>query len=117
MSEFPLQKKVDALEAKVAVIATGLNAILTELAGVGEAELAEKECPSWNASKIAWVEAEGKKGKYERYPAEGEKAESIPDYKDLLADLKAYGGKLTRDGYFFWLFTADKATVGRKRRE
>lgn len=116
MSEkLSVEQRLEALEAKFVIIGTGFNAILTELAGIGEAEKAEKEHPSWDASKIPWVEAEGTKGKYERYPAEGEKPESTPDYKNILADLKGHGGKLTRDGFFVWLFT-DNATVGRKKR-
>ena len=30
----------------------------------------------WNPNKIKWVQTEGTKGPYERYPAKGEKAES-----------------------------------------
>jgi len=69
----------------------------------------------WDPSKIKWVQADGAKGPYERYPGEDEKPESTPDYKNMLADLKEHKGKLTRDGYFFWVFT-DNATIGRKKR-
>lgn len=68
----------------------------------------------WNLEKIRWVEAEGARGLYQRYPAPHQKAESTLDYRNMLADLKAHDGKMTRDGYFFWTF-ADGATIGRKK--
>lgn len=71
---------------------------------------------SWHPEKIKWEAAEGSNGPYERYPAEGQKAEANEDYKNMLQDLKVHNGKLTRDGYFYWLFR-DQATVGRKRRD
>ena len=69
----------------------------------------------WNPSRIKWVETEGFKGKYERYPAEGVKVEGNRDYWNMLKDLKAHGGKLTRNSYFYWIFK-DGSTVGRKKR-
>jgi len=85
-----------------------------EIERMAPAEVKEK--PSWNGSKIPWRETEGAKGKYERYPAEGEKAEDIIDYKNLLTDLKEHSGKLTRDGFFYWCFEKS-ATVARKKRK
>jgi len=70
---------------------------------------------TWDPNAIKWVEAEGFKGPYERYPAQGEKAEGSADYWNMLKDLKAHGGRLTRDGMFYWLFQ-DGSTVGRKKR-
>lgn len=72
--------------------------------------------PIWNPDNIKWVQAEGFKGPYERYPGEGQKAEATEDYKAVIADLKAHNGKLSRDDYFYWLFQ-DGATVGRKPRK
>lgn len=74
-----------------------------------------KEKWSWSPEKIKWVETEGFRGKYERYPGIEEKAESTSDYKALLEDLKRHNGKLTREGWFYWLFE-DASTVGRKKR-
>jgi len=71
---------------------------------------------TWDPSKIKWVEAEGFKGPYERYPAADAKAEGTADYWNMLKDLKAHGGRLTREGYFYWLFQ-DGSTVGRKQRK
>ena len=83
-------------------------------------EYLEKQAPvnkaSWDPSQIKWQRAQGTKGSYERYPAEGQKAESTQDYHNLLADLKSHDGKLSRDGFFYWLFE-DSATVGRKKRK
>lgn len=67
--------------------------------------------PSWDPSRINWVEAEGAKGKYER----SEDVNS-PDFKALMKDLEAHSGKLTRDGYFFWKFTKS-AVIARKKRK
>lgn len=111
MSELPLQKRVDALEAKVTVIATGFNAILMELAGIGEAEQAEMGRPHWNPSKIKWEQAEGNAGPYER----SEDVNNL-DFKALVKDLADHKGKLSRDSLFYWLFQ-NGTTVGRKKRK
>jgi len=67
----------------------------------------------WDASRIRWVQDHGSSGPYERYPAQGTKAESTDDYRNMVEDLKAHSGKLSRAGMFYWLFQ-DSATVGRK---
>ena len=89
------------------------------MADAANEQLEKMEPPNvkntWTPDKIKWVQADGTKGPYERYPAEGEKPENTADYKNMLADLKERNGKLTKDGYFFWIFT-DNATVGRKKR-
>ena len=83
--------------------------LLNEWLGIGEAK--EKQVKwNWNPQNIRWVETEGFKGKYERYPAEGSK-----DYFNMLEDLKAHDGRLTREGFFYWVFR-DGSTVGRKKR-
>jgi len=111
MSELPLQKRVEALEAKVMIIGTGFSAILTELAGIGEAEKAEKQRSFWDPSKIKWESAEGSAGPYER----SEDVNSL-DFKAMVKDLAEHKGKLSRDNLFYWLFQ-DGATVGRKKRK
>ena len=70
---------------------------------------------NWNPNKIKWVQETGFKGPYERYPAKDQKSEATDDYKRMLEDLKARGGKVTRDGLFYWVFE-DASTVGRKKR-
>ncbi|MGB9914440.1 MAG: hypothetical protein ACPLIG_00015 [Candidatus Bathyarchaeales archaeon] len=64
----------------------------------------------WNPQLIRWEKAQGAKGEFER-SSDVENS----DFKELLKDLKAHNGKLTRNGYFYWLFS-DGYTVGRKQR-
>jgi len=108
--QLSLEQRVEALEAKIVIIGTGLSAILTELAGVGEAQKVEAE-GLWDSTKIQWVEAEGQAGPYE-------KSDDINnrDFKAMLKDLGEHQGKLTRGDYFYWTFT-NGATVGRKKRK
>lgn len=69
--------------------------------------------PSWDPDKIVWQKAESSKGVYER--ADGELNRGSVDFEGLLADLKAHGGKLSRLGFFYWLFEQTATpTVGRK---
>jgi hypothetical protein len=73
---------------------------------------AEKEAIEyeWKPEKIKWDKTEGPKGPYEK-----SSPEQSENYKDMLKDLEAHKGKLTKDGYFYWLFN-DNETVGRKQR-
>ncbi|MBS7636585.1 hypothetical protein KEJ37_04535 [Candidatus Bathyarchaeota archaeon] len=52
--------------------------------------------------------AEGQSGTYER-------SEDVnnPDFKAMLKDLASYGGKPTKNGWFYWRFK-NGSTVGRK---
>ena len=110
MSNLGIEKRVEAVEAKITVIATGLSAILTELAGVGEAEKVGTQSP-WDPTKIVWNEAEGNKGPYERSEDVNNR-----DFKLMLKDLGEHEGKLTRGDYFYWTFT-NGHVVGRKKRK
>ena len=67
----------------------------------------------YNTESLKYVKTEGPSGVYQRYPVQGEKIESTPDYRGLLADLNEHDGKLTRNGLFYWLFS-DGATIGKK---
>lgn len=93
------------------------GSLLEETRAVVEAEKQLEKTPSseglWDPEKIGWVEAEGARGPYQRYPAPHEKADLTVDYENMLKDLKEHGGKITRDSFFYWLWT-DGATVGRK---
>jgi hypothetical protein len=64
----------------------------------------------WNPNNISWQEAQGTSGPYER-----SKDTDNPEFQLMLKDLQAHNGKLTRNGYFYWLFQ-DGTTVGRKKR-
>ena len=78
-------------------------------------ECTEPQGPKWDPSKIKFVQTEGARGVYWRYPAAGQKAESTEDYRNMIQDLLDHNEKLIRDGFFYWLFS-DGATVGRKKR-
>ena len=75
-------------------------------------EYLEKIAPvdksSWDPEKIAWSQAEGPSGSYER-----SEDETNPQFTDLLKDLGQYNGKLYRDGVFYWVFD-NGHIVGRK---
>ena len=104
-----LEQRIDVLEAKMRTITAGLNAILIEfreMYGFGEAQ---KE-GQWDPTKVNWSKAQGTKGPYERADPQ-----SSLDFEEMLDDIKQHGGKLTRDGYFMWVFS-DACTVGRKRK-
>jgi len=64
----------------------------------------------WDPDEIKWEKAEGSKGSYER-------SEDVnnPEFKAMLKDLASHGGRLTKDGYFYWVFK-NGTTVGRKKR-
>jgi len=68
---------------------------------------------SYNPESIKWIRTTGQKGPYERYPAFQQKPKLTVDYSNLLEDLKAHEGKLTRNGLFYFLFD-DGSTIGRK---
>lgn len=65
---------------------------------------------TWDASKIKWVKAEGAKGPYER----SEDVNNL-EFKAMLKGLAAQGGRVMRDGWFYWVFS-NGAVVGRKKK-
>jgi hypothetical protein len=69
----------------------------------------DEEKSKWDSSKVKWVQAEGTKGPYEKADPQ-----VTDDFKNMLADLKAHNGKVTRDGFFYWIFD-DAKTIGRKK--
>jgi len=66
---------------------------------------------NWNPDNIKWEKAVGSSGPYER----SQNKENV-DFQKMVEDLKAHNGKLSRDGYFYWLFTNGDC-VGRKKRK
>jgi len=72
--------------------------------------MAPAEKPQWDPNKIKWEPAEGSSGPYERSADVNN-----PQFKAMLKDLAGHGGKMTRKGYFFWVFK-NGSTVGRKKR-
>lgn len=66
---------------------------------------------AYDLSEIRWERAKGQKGEYER----SEDVEN-PHFRALHRDLVRHKGKMTRNGYFFWLF-GNGITIGRKKRD
>ena len=121
MSEERLERIEERLletETKLEEVITGQNMIYQALESGGLMKDGEPVKPRWDPEKIKWVltEAQSGKGLYGRYPPQGQKAESTPDYRNMLQDLKNHGGKMNRGDYFYWCFD-DMATVGRKKRK
>ena len=102
-----LTKKVDLVVKLRDAAAIALDAMNEYLESLGPPGM---EKSLWDPSKIRWVQAEGPKGLFER----SDDVDS-PDYKELTQDLSSHGGKLSREGFFYWTFPDNKA-VGRKRR-
>jgi len=67
----------------------------------------EKREWTWNPGKIKWTQDTGAKGPYEK----SDDVNSL-DFKTMLKDLGEHGGKLNRDGRFYWTFK-NGSTVGR----
>ena len=100
-----------SIETELHACIEEIDAFYNELGPILDHEPSE----NWDPNKIKWTSAQGTKGPYQRYPATGEKAESTPDYRSMLAALKSHGGKMMRSGFFYWVFE-DGSTVGRKRK-
>ena len=66
--------------------------------------------PLWDPSQIAWGQAEGPSGAYER----SEDVNNL-EFKAMLKDLQDHKGKMNREGWFYWVFE-NGHTVGRKKR-
>jgi hypothetical protein len=81
-------------------------------AGVSAAKqrIKEAKLPNWDPDKIKWEDAEGSSGQYQR-----SEDSNNPEFKAMLKDLQAHKGKLTRNGYFYWIFK-NGSTIGRKKR-
>jgi hypothetical protein len=78
---------------------------IAKLVGVAE------EKPKYDIEKIKWEKAQGAKGEFER---SGDV--NSQDFKELLKDVQAHGGKMTVGGYFVWSFK-NGSVLGRKPRK
>jgi len=88
--------------------ADAINEYLEDLAPLG--------VRGWDPAKIKWEETQGPSGPYQRATIEDNK--NNRDFELLLEDLEKHKGRLTKDGYFYWLFERSKIpTVGRKKRK
>jgi len=63
---------------------------------------------TWNPEKIKWSQEQGAKGPFQK----SEDVDSL-DFKNLIKDLNAHGGKLYENGWFVWLYQ-NGVTIGRK---
>ena len=70
-----------------------------------------KTQPNYDIMKIVTRQTEGKSGYYLKASAEDN--QNNLDFEALIEDLKQHGNKLTKQGYFCWLFS-DNKTVGMK---
>jgi len=80
-------------------------------AGIASARQRIKEAKiGWEPDQIKWEDAQGTSGPYQR-------SEDInnPEFKAMLKELQAHDGKLTKEGWFYWVFQ-NGTTVGRKKR-
>lgn len=93
---------LNALEASVAKMKQQIAKL------VGETE---KRKWGWNPEAIKWDKAQGFRGEFER-----SEDFNNPHFKAMLKDLAEHGGKLTRDGVFYWTFK-NGSVVGRKKRK
>jgi hypothetical protein len=93
---------------------TALKALLELLnaleAGVASArQIIREDVSDWDPEKIKWQETAGPSGPFQ-------KSDDVnnPEFKVMLKDLQAHKGKMTKNGWFYWVFK-NGATVGRKR--
>lgn len=113
-----LDERILALEMKLSGVESGTHLIwqvLEEHGLVKNGEIVKKEPPptaekKWDSGKVKWEEKEGPKGLYEK----SEDSNNL-EFKNMLKDLANHGGKITRNGYFYWIFQSGNV-VGRKKR-
>ena len=69
---------------------------------------------TYDLNRLKWIKTAGPKGEYEYTDKTNNMDPGVyEDFNALLADLKEHGGRLTRQGYFLWLFSQGDR-VGRK---
>ncbi len=64
----------------------------------------------WSPQKIVWIERTGQRGIFEQ-----SEDFNNTEFKAMHRDIVANGGKLERDGVFYWIFQ-NGSTIGKKRR-
>ena len=88
----------------LSMAADGVNKIL-ETTEPKEEPKTERE---YDLSKIKTERTEGPSGFYQKATEQDNE-----DYRNLLKSLKAHDGKLTRNGFWIWLFN-DEKSIGMK---
>ena len=87
------------------MVLDGINLLLVET----EPKQAQ---PNYDVMKLVTRQTEGKSGYYLKASAEDN--QNNPDFEALIEDLKQHDNKLTKQGFFCWLFS-DNKTVGMKQ--
>lgn len=100
-------KQVEAL----ALIRDGLTRTAEGINKLLETTEPQEMQPHYDINKIKIERTEGPNGFYHK--ATYQNNHDNPYYELLLKDLKAHSGKLTKDGFFVWLFN-DNTTIGMK---
>ena len=69
---------------------------------------------TYDLNRLRWIKAEGPNGPYKYADkADNMSSDAYEDFKALVEDLKVHGGRVTRQGYYMWLFSQGDR-VGRK---
>ncbi len=114
MTDKPEPTSTSQIEEKILQILSDLANTLEEAAITIKHNIAETigtgEEKTYDPNSIRWEQAQGQAGPYER-----SEDTNNPNFKQLTKDLTAHQGKLSRNGYFYWLFN-NSSTVGRKKR-
>jgi len=106
------EKEIQKIKAELDAVFEGLSFILSKIEEIEKVyEQGQSEIWIWDCDKVQWVQDEGARGPYERADPQGLNGS---DFDLMLKDLKAHNGRLTRDGFFYWVFQ-DQARVGRKK--
>lgn len=95
--------------------ADGLEAVAFKLKKDVAALAGKKESTTfktYDPEKIAWVQATGPHGAFEKATAEANS--QCQEFVALLEDLKDHKGTMTRNGLFYWPFNEGPTTIGRK---
>lgn len=106
-SEF---KSSETLEQIVFAITDYANAVESAIVSLRENLKGLTKFPEWDPDKIAWTQAEGPSGPYERSDDVNN-----PEVKAMLKDLATHNGKMRREPHFYWTFQ-NGHTVGRKKK-
>ena len=77
----------------------------------GKQKLEQPSSSKWDPGKIQWVKSEGFRGPFEK----SEDFNNL-EFKRMLKDLVEHNGKLSKNGFFYWVYR-NGSTVGRKKRE
>jgi len=105
---------LEGLEASIVKMKRQIVKLVGEAEGKPRVQIPAGSNPAeklgWNPDNIKWEKAEGAKGTFE-------KSEDInnPEFKAMLKDLASHNGRLTRNGFFYWVYK-NGSTVGRKKR-